>query len=103
MAKKLVRNLIPSIIARDKERVPHFYYADDEEYWIKLKEKLQEEVHEFIVSENKEELADIFEVIDAILSFKKLSLDEINTIKEEKAHSNGTFSKRIILTSITKS
>jgi predicted house-cleaning noncanonical NTP pyrophosphatase (MazG superfamily) len=99
ISAKLVRDRIPDIIAQDN-KVPHYYIAGEEEYWQRLKDKLLEEVHEFIASESKEELADILEVIDAILVFKQFSQNDITEIKEKKSQSNGAFTKRIILTSV---
>lgn len=98
-SKKLVRDRIPEIITQDN-KIPHLYYASDEEYWQRLKDKLLEEAHEFIASESKEELADILEVIDAILTFKQFSRHDINAIKEKKAQSNGAFNKKIVLASV---
>jgi predicted house-cleaning noncanonical NTP pyrophosphatase (MazG superfamily) len=43
---KLVRDKIPSIIRKDKKN-PVIHIANNEEYWKKLKEKLNEEVNEF--------------------------------------------------------
>ncbi|MFA6066742.1 MAG: nucleoside triphosphate pyrophosphohydrolase [Candidatus Babeliaceae bacterium] len=103
MIPKLVRNFIPKII-ESQGQVPVYYQADDEEYWEKLMEKLIEEVHEFINSENNiEEIADILEVLDAIMLFKNISRDAVNQIKNKKAQSNGTFSDKIILSSIKDS
>lgn len=102
MKSKLVRNLIPKIIAEDAGRAPLFYAADDEEYLRRLKEKLQEEVQEFIESEDMREMADILEVIEAILIFKNISVRELEYIKENKAALHGTFSERIILSGIKK-
>ena len=104
MNPKLVRNLIPTIIAQEKKqdgssRIPQFYQANDQEYWKKLKEKLLEEVTEFIDSEEIIELADIFEVLEAIMVIRRVSLDQLTIIKNNKARTYGTFSEKIILTS----
>lgn len=93
---KLVRDKIPEII-KEKGQVSVIHYASDEEYWKKLKEKLLEEVNEFLKEDNKEELADILEVIDSICDFKKFDKKEINEIKEKKKLKRGGFSRKIIL------
>ena len=51
--------------------------ATDEEYEEKLKEKLREEVEEFIQTPNKEELADIKEVLLALYKLYKIDEKEI--------------------------
>jgi predicted house-cleaning noncanonical NTP pyrophosphatase (MazG superfamily) len=62
---KLVRDKIPQII-RSKGLEPVIYTASTEEYSARLRDKLQEEVDEFIVSDSDpEELADILEVLYA--------------------------------------
>lgn len=93
---KLVRDRIPEIIKRKGED-PIFHTADEEEYWIKLKEKLKEEVEEFIKDENEEELADIMEVIDAICFYKKFKYSKILEIKIKKLKEKGGFNERFIL------
>ena len=55
---KLVRDKIPEIIKRNGE-IPNIRVANDQEYWQKLKEKLQEEVDEFLKDNSEEELIDI--------------------------------------------
>ena len=93
---KLIRDKIPEIIKK-KGGKPVVHIADEAEYWTKLKEKLSEEVEEFKKDENREELADIFEVIDAIVEYKKFDKKETEKIQKKKAEERGKFKKRIIL------
>ena len=93
---KLVRDKIPEYI-KSKGGGPVVHVADNVEYWQKLKEKLQEEVNEFIEAENAEEMADILEVIDAILNFKEFDKKELQKIKNKKAKERGKFKNKIIL------
>ena len=64
---------------------------------MKLKEKLKEEVGEFMDLENEEELVDILEVIDAIIEHKKFNKDRIAELKKKKADERGGFKEGIIL------
>lgn len=93
---KLVRDKIPEYI-RSRGGKPIFHVASQSEHWKKLKEKLCEEVEEFLKEENMEELADILEVLDAIVDYKKFSRKKILTIKKRKAKERGKFKKGIIL------
>lgn len=96
MYHKLVRDKIPEYIL-EKGRVPVTHIADDSEYWLKLKEKLHEEVSEFDTDENIEELADILEVIEAIIKYKNFKKEDVQTVKEKKAEERGKFDLKIIL------
>ena len=93
---KLVRDRIPEII-RKKGDAAITHIADEAEYWQKLKEKLLEEVQEFQKDSNVEELADILEIIDAIIDFKKFDREEVQRVKLKKAEERGVFKERIIL------
>ncbi|MDX1535736.1 MAG: nucleoside triphosphate pyrophosphohydrolase [Candidatus Spechtbacterales bacterium] len=93
---KLVRDKIPDYI-RGKNGNPVYHIADDKEYWEKLKEKLLEEVNEFIDDESEEELADLLEVIDAILKYKGFKKEEIKKIRDSKAKERGVFKDKVIL------
>jgi predicted house-cleaning noncanonical NTP pyrophosphatase (MazG superfamily) len=93
---KLVRDKIPEYI-KSKGGKPLTHIADEKEYWQKLKEKLQEEVNEFVEAETIEETADILEVIEAIINFKKFDKDELQKVKNKKADERGKFNKKVIL------
>ena len=93
---KLVRDKIPEII-KNKGIVPITHIASDDEYWKKLKEKLQEEVDEFMKDDNAEELADILEVINAICDLKKINKKELELLRKKKVKERGGFKEKIIL------
>lgn len=98
MAKynKLVRDKIPEyIISKGGKPITHI--ADNAEYWQKLREKLQEEVNEFLEAESAEEFADVWEVLDAIADYKKFNKEEVEKIKNKKADERGKFKDKIIL------
>ena len=93
---KLVRDKIPEII-KNKGIVPITHIASDDEYWKKLKEKLQKEVDEFMKDDNAEELADILEVINSICDYKKINKNKLEKLRKKKAKERGEFKKKIIL------
>ena len=93
---KLVRDNILEIILCNNQK-SSYHIATDEEYKNKLLEKLQEEVYEFIIDKNEEELADIFEVIEHIITTFNFNKEKILEIKEKKVEKNGKFNKKIIL------
>ena len=93
---KLVRDKIPEVIRR-KGIEPKTHIATDEEYWAKLKDKLTEEVKEFLASENAEEIADILEVIEAICDRKGFRMEEVLRLKSVKLEQRGAFKEKIIL------
>ena len=96
---KLVRDKIPEIIKQDNHH-PKIHIASNEEYWQKLKEKLTEEVIEFIKESNEEEFVDILEVLHAISDFKQFNKRYVNQIKAEKTEKRGRFIDKIILETV---
>jgi predicted house-cleaning noncanonical NTP pyrophosphatase (MazG superfamily) len=91
---KLVRDRIPDIIRQNGEE-PNVRIADDTEYWLALRAKLQEEVGEFLESEHPDEIADIREVLDAICRHKEFS--DIQERQDRKREERGGFDDRLIL------
>jgi len=95
---KLVRDKIPEIIQNNNE-VCQTRLLSDEEYIYELNIKLQEEMKEYLESGDVEELADLEEVIRAILDAKKYTHDDFEKIRLEKVQKRGAFKKRIYLIS----
>jgi predicted house-cleaning noncanonical NTP pyrophosphatase (MazG superfamily) len=93
---KLVRDGIPEII-RAEGLEPVIYTADAAEYGARLRDKLQEEVAEFIASDNDpEELADILEVLYALAEHAGTSRQQLEDLRAVKAEKRGGFVDRIV-------
>jgi predicted house-cleaning noncanonical NTP pyrophosphatase (MazG superfamily) len=93
---KLVRDKIPQII-RSKGQEPIIYIADTEEYSIRLRDKLREEVEEYLASDNdREELADILEVLYALARQAGTDQQQLENLRAAKAERRGGFTDRII-------
>ena len=93
---KLVRDKVIEQIEA-KGETARYHTASDTEYQEKLLLKLQEEVGEFIEAKNQEEMADVFEVITALLENYEWSLEGIVAVQKEKREKKGAFTKRIVL------
>ncbi len=93
---KLVRDKIPQII-RSKGQEPVIYKADTDEYSIRLRDKLREEVEEYLASDNdREELADILEVLYALARQAGTDQEQLEKLRAAKAEKRGGFADRII-------
>lgn len=97
---KLIRDKIPEII-KGKGEACVTHVATEEEYEKQLLAKLAEEVKEYQdvagTGSAIEELADIMEVMVAILDFKKIDCGELERVRLEKREKRGGFEKRLIL------
>jgi predicted house-cleaning noncanonical NTP pyrophosphatase (MazG superfamily) len=93
---KLIRDKLPEII-KSFNRKPLTHVAEDTEYAEKLKAKLLEEVNEFLETDKEKELADILEVIHAICDSKKITIEDIEKIRKERAEKRGAFKQKLIL------
>ncbi|MCC8461616.1 MAG: nucleoside triphosphate pyrophosphohydrolase [Rickettsia endosymbiont of Ecitomorpha arachnoides] len=80
---KLVRDLIPKIIL-ESGRISVTHIAESYEYKELLKNKLLEEVEEFLQDEYMEEVADILEVLEAICNINDYKLKDISKNKKRK-------------------
>lgn len=93
---KLIRDKIPEIIHQSGKNAV-IETLDLQSYKQFLDKKLQEELQEYLESDNVEELADLVEVIYAILKYKDIDLQQFETIRQEKAAKRGAFDKRLLL------
>lgn len=99
---KLVRDKIPEIIAGDNGKTCVIRIMEDDEYLKALNAKMQEELKEYLESSDVEELADLEEVLRAILDVKKVSYDEFEKIRKAKVNKRGAFKKKIFLESVSE-
>jgi predicted house-cleaning noncanonical NTP pyrophosphatase (MazG superfamily) len=93
---KLIRDKIPEII-ESSGKTYKLEIADTKLYREKLHEKLIEEASEFRDEPCTEEMADILEVLEALMSEYGISRDKVLEVKEKKATDRGAFEKRYIL------
>ncbi|MBS3938659.1 MAG: nucleoside triphosphate pyrophosphohydrolase [Peptococcaceae bacterium] len=95
---KAVRDRITDIIrASGKECIVR--QASPAEFLSLLEAKLAEEVAEYQESPSIEELADIVEVIRAILALQGSTWEQLEDTREQKAAKRGAFVERLVLES----
>ena len=98
---KLVRDKIPEIIAGDNGKTCIARIMNDDEYLGSLNAKMQEELKEYLESGEIEELADLEEVLRAILDVKGVTYEEFEKIRNKKVQKRGAFKKKIFLESVS--
>ncbi len=94
---KLVRDKIPEKINKKGDRKANYRILDDNEYLKELDKKLFEEAHEFVEEHSVEELADLMEVISAIMISKNISLGDVERARNIKNEKKGKFENKIYL------
>lgn len=97
---KLVRDRIPEIIRKEGKEAD-FVILNDEQFLIELKKKLIEEASEVSMCKGREEilseLADVREVLDALMQVYEINPMEVSTIQALKAIKRGKFEKKYYL------
>ena len=94
---KLVRDKIPEEINKKSDRKANYRILDDNEYLKELDKKLFEEAHEFVEEHSTQELADLMEVIGAIMKANNISLDDVEVARNIKNEKKGKFENKIYL------
>lgn len=99
---KLVRDKIPQIIEAQGKQA-EFRVLSDVEYKAMLDQKLHEEFLEY-THENGgnqvEELADLVEVVYAILESKGIEIKDFEKVRLAKKEERGAFKERLLLLSV---
>ena len=93
---KLIRDKIPEIIDQSGKKCI-VEVMDNATYIEYLDQKLNEELAEYQQDKSIEELADLLEVIYAVVAARGYSVEELERIRLEKAEKRGAFDKRLHL------
>ena len=93
---KLVRDKIPEIIGKSGKTCT-VETLTDEKYIAMLDAKLTEELAEYQESKSLEELADLLEVMGAVVKARGYSWDELTKERKKKHEERGGFEKKILL------
>lgn len=96
--EKLIRDNLPDIM-REKGIGVHERFMNEEEFLIRLKDKISEEAlevkHSSNLKELTEELGDLLEVILTIAKSTGINMEEIEQARIAKRNSKGGFDKKI--------
>lgn len=99
---KLVRDRIPEIIeAGGKTCVTEI--LPDERYLEMLDIKLNEELAEYQESKSLEELADLLEVMQAVVNARGWTWEQLEQVRQEKVTQRGRFEKKLLLKKVIDS
>ncbi len=98
---KLIRDKIPEIIKSTGKKYKT-EVLDDVQYKQALDKKLKEELDEYLTDDTVEELADLVEVIYAVLEYKGVTLEAFENIRLDKQKSRGAFTNRLFLEYVEK-
>lgn len=93
---KLVRDKIPEII-ESKGGYCRTEILDEQAYLEELQKKLDEEVAEYRQDDTIEELADIVEVVYALVKAHGITFSHFESVRKKKKEERGGFEKRIFL------
>ena len=97
---KLVRNKIPEIIRNDGKTCS-VRILEHWEMKNALGAKLREEVDEYLIANDAEELADVLEVVYASAECLGVSKAELEEIRAAKAAKNGGFGDGVCLLDVS--
>lgn len=98
--KKLVRDNVLDIL-KDEGATASFRILGTQEFIEELKKKLIEEAHELQKTRDHdellEELADVVEVVERLITLFEFTAEEIETARHKKNKKRGAFSKGLFI------
>jgi len=98
---KLIRDRIPEIIeVTGNKAIVETLDKDTFQKYLNI--KLKEEMEEYLEEGSIEELADLVEVVYAILDCKGVSREEFERVRVAKADKRGAFKNRLLLKEVIK-
>ena len=98
---KLVRDRIPGIIEASGGTCI-CKVLSEEAYISMLDKKLNEELAEYQESKSLEELADLLEVMGAVVKARGYTWDQLTAVRKKRLEERGGFEKRILLVEVTE-
>jgi len=98
---KLVRDRIPEIIATSGRTCAVRVLAPGE-YEEHLQRKLAEEMAEYQADGSVQELADLVEVVQAIIEARGMTWAEFEAIRQQKRDERGGFARRLLLETVSE-
>ncbi|MDO4281714.1 MAG: nucleoside triphosphate pyrophosphohydrolase [Peptococcaceae bacterium] len=97
---KLVRDKVPSAIVEGGDQAVTTVLEKKRDILLALDEKLDEEVCDYQVTKELAELADVLEVIHAIVETSGMTFEEFDAMRLRKREARGGFTKKILLQEI---
>ena len=99
---KLIRDRIPEIIEQSGQKCI-IEELDTDTYIRYLDQKLDEELEEYQADKSLEELADLLEVMYAVVRARGYTTEELERVRKQKAEKRGGFEKRLRLKGVIES
>tara|TARA_A200000159_G_C7334569_1_gene344512 strand:- start:3285 stop:3584 length:300 start_codon:yes stop_codon:yes gene_type:complete len=97
---KLVRDYIPDIIHASNRDCNYYRVTSPDQLTAFLKDKMVEELNEFIEDPCPEEAGDMLEVFLSLLKLKGVSFEDVEQSARKKKMQKGGFDEGFILTDI---
>lgn len=96
---KLIRDKNVEIM-EDLGHKVEYEILNDERYNEELDKKLKEEVNEYLADYSVEEMADVMEVIYAMLDYRGMKMEDVEKVRIEKRNRKGAFKNKVFLKTV---